>query len=515
MSTFFSIQSLSTHPSEPNPCSPADDQPSWALSDDSSHGSSANSGEESILSVIDGDEQELVLLDKSCLELTGEEESLHGLRTAPLMTRAAFCKVQARTENTQYGVLGVVTAIQPKTDFKLSDNNRLYLNINTPFSAIVCGVQGSGKSHTVSVMLENMLIPDYRAIGVLQNPLCGLVLHFGEGGPTSKPCEAAFVGMSDLPLLTPRIKVYVSRSSLKTMRDVYSSFGERVVVEPLLLGEGELDAQSFLSMMAVSSSEAAPLYVQTILSILRDLGESFTYRRFKVELDSRTFNPMQMSGLKQRMALLESFMDKDHARQPQAASRFSSGQLTIIDLSDPFVDPAAACGLFEIMLRLFVRADVGTGKVLVVDEAHKYISAQKGSSGLVKSLLSLTRQQRHLGMRVIVSTQEPTVVHPIVLDLCNVAILHRFSSPTWWTHLEKHVSADFSDTDAFDKVVKLKTGEAIVLAPSGLGVVRDGADDGTVNGNTGLREFGRRYLLMKTRRRVTADGGASVMAMQD
>jgi hypothetical protein len=55
-------------------------------------------------------------------------------------------------------------------------------------------------------------------------------------------------------------------------------------------------------------------------------------------------------------------------------SRFASGQLTIIDLSDPFLDAASACGLFEIILRLFVRADVGTGKVVVMDEAHKVCS---------------------------------------------------------------------------------------------------------------------------------------------
>ncbi len=79
-------------------------------------------------------------------------------------------------------------------------------------------------------------------------------------------------------------------------------------------------------------------------------------------------------------------------------------------------------------------------------------------------------------MRVIISTQgtipfkfrwsfntqryrlfaEPTVVPPVLLDLCTVTILHRFSSPSWWTHLEKHVSADFAESDAFDKVVKLQ-----------------------------------------------------------
>lgn len=119
------------------------------------------------------------------------------------------------------------------------------------------------------------------------------------------------------------------------------------------------------------------------------------------------------------MALLTSFMNPN--MKPQ--TRFAESQLTIIDLSDPFIDPASACGLFEIITRLFVRADVGTGKVLVVDEAHKvctlkvdcllsltiwleqYLSPTKGSSGLTKSLLTLTREQRHLAMRVIISTQ--------------------------------------------------------------------------------------------------------------
>lgn len=69
------------------------------------------------------------------------------------------------------------------------------------------------------------------------------------------------------------------------------------------------------------------------------------------------------------MALLTSLLDKE--KHPRPKNRFAAGQLTIIDLSDPFIDPASACGLFEIVIRLFVRANVDTGKILVVDEAHK------------------------------------------------------------------------------------------------------------------------------------------------
>lgn len=67
---------------------------------------------------------------------------------------------------------------------------------------------------------------------------------------------------------------------------------------------------------------------------------------------------------------MESPSAYDRSRK-QIAPRFAAGRLTIIDLSDPFIDPASACGLFEIATRQFVRAGVDTGKVLVVDEAHK------------------------------------------------------------------------------------------------------------------------------------------------
>ena len=138
------------------------------------------------------------------------------------------------------------------------------------------------------------------------------------------------------------------------------------------------------------------------------------------------FNPAQLAGLEQRLSLLHSFLDttlnskKTASKRP---ARFNAGVLTIIDLSDPFLDVASACGLFEIIIRLFVRADVGTGKVLVVDEAHKvtllplsleadslslviqYLSPERHSTGLTSALLNLIRQQRHLAMRVIISTQ--------------------------------------------------------------------------------------------------------------
>ena len=107
--------------------------------------------------------------------------------------------------------------------------------------------------------------------------------------------------------------------------------------------------------------------------ILRDIGaDNFTYDNFKLKLDraKTKFNPDQISGLEQRMLLLDSFLEKG-SKRACVETRFTDGQLTIVDLTDPFIDAGSANALFEIVTRLFQRTELDTGKVLVVDEAHK------------------------------------------------------------------------------------------------------------------------------------------------
>ncbi|KAI0282339.1 hypothetical protein BGY98DRAFT_113288 [Russula aff. rugulosa BPL654] len=190
--------------------------------------------------------------------------------------------------------------------------------------------------------------------------------------------------------------------------------------------------------------------------------------------------------------------------------RFAAGMITIVDLSDPFVDAPLAGAIFEICIRLFQRASVDTGKVLVVDEAHKYLSDSNSPTGLTQALLSLVRQQRHMSMRVVVSTQEPTVLPAAFLALCSTIILHRFASPAWWEHLKKHISAKLSSEEAFDRVVTLKTGEALICCPTGLYVNNANSPGGS---SSRLMQFSRNFIVVRTRKRVTADGGVSIMAV--
>jgi hypothetical protein len=72
----------------------------------------------------------------------------------------------------------------------------LFLNTNVPSSAFICGMQGSGKSHTTACILENALIPS-KQFGRLQSPLSALVFSYGQFGGNGSGftiSEAAFLG---------------------------------------------------------------------------------------------------------------------------------------------------------------------------------------------------------------------------------------------------------------------------------------------------------------------------------
>ncbi|RAL14125.1 uncharacterized protein BO97DRAFT_423042 [Aspergillus homomorphus CBS 101889] len=79
--------------------------------------------------------------------------------------------------------------------------------------------------------------------------------------------------------------------------------------------------------------------------------------------------------------------------------------------------------------------------MIVADGAHKYMTNTPAAKQLTETFLTIIRQQRHLGVRTIISTQEPTI-SPRLIDLCSMTIIHRFTSPEWYRTIEQHVPID-------------------------------------------------------------------------
>ena len=137
------------------------------------------------------------------LTRTEGKQELGDAITAPIFTMPVLEHVRKRlaneTENpfAQYGLLaGVARGFEETTDVEVGAMNadpRIFFNIASPSSTFICGSQGSGKSHTLSCLLENSLFPS--VANHLPHPLTGLVFHYDtfisdDGG---SPCEAAFL----------------------------------------------------------------------------------------------------------------------------------------------------------------------------------------------------------------------------------------------------------------------------------------------------------------------------------
>ncbi|KAI2692219.1 hypothetical protein LCP963914a_313 [Penicillium roqueforti] len=489
------------------------------------------------------------------------------LITAPLFSLSA-CQVldtdrlysdQALERDTfpQYGLLG----LRNRSSNTPTQDDLVYANVSAPWSAFICGSQGSGKSHTLSCLLENALIASCPA-GKLASPLAGLVIHYDNftAFSSTQLCEAAYLYSSGIP-----VQVLVSPTNYLAMKKAYKTLAggsKMLTVKPLYLPQKDLNIGMMKTLMGIGNKAEQPLYIEVVMKILRDMaianqGKSgFNYSAFRNILQRETFLKGQIGPLNMRLEVLESFFEpgsvpgaspnKSKQHDVDDVWKFPPGSLTIVDLSCPFVGQEDACALFNIAVSLFLKNRRDTGRIIALDEAHKFMtSTSTEAADLTETLLSVVRQQRHLAARVLIATQEPTL-SPSLLELCNVTIIHRFSSPAWFKAIKSHIAGagiEKSDANAaasiFHKIVRLPTGEALVFCPTALldiakhnakeneeasSVIssdRPVSEEGSSSADSTrakdeptldrVVQLGTAYAHIRVRNRITVDGGRSVL----
>ncbi|KAF8539146.1 hypothetical protein BDD12DRAFT_839363 [Trichophaea hybrida] len=412
----------------------------------------------------------------------------------------------------QYGLLGIASDIRDPGGPQATDR-RVFLNTNYPASFFICGLQGSGKSHTTSCILENHLLKS-PILGHIEHPCSAMVFHYGHytSRETFRPCEAAFLSLRgqqfpNQPAVST-VTVLVSPSNFHALSRSYSQI-PGVNVRKLKLLAKDLHVSSLLTLMSCDRKASAPLYMGQVTKVLRDMAEAatagFDYIDFKARLQALDLTRDQRMPLDQRLDLLESFLDLNHS---DPCFDFGPGSLTVVDLSCPFVDENTACVLFNICIGVYLGSESSDkGRIIAVDEAHKYMTDTPASKVLTDRLLSVIREQRHYGVRVIISTQEPTI-SPRLMDLSSATIIHRFTSPEWYNILRTHISVFQGNADdgmdLFDHIIALDVGQALIFAPSAFVAYQD---------EEMPRKLNSELVKVAVRKRVTWDGGRSVLCV--
>jgi hypothetical protein len=305
----------------------------------------------------------------------------------------------AAAANVGVGLTSPVTPIQDGQ----SGIEPIFVNTDVPFSAFICGKQGSGKSYSLSCLLEGCLLSNDQ-LGKLPQPLSGIVFNYDS--QSVNVAEAAYLCSAGVP-----VTVFVSPSNFKTMETAYrqipGSNEHNLKIRPLYLNPAHLTTERMKRLMAFGdNSKDPPLYMQTVIKTLRQMAlenhgaSTLNYDEFRKRIFTEAFSGQQSAPLELRLDLLESFMEGqlvDAAQhlgidpksfygdfnkipktklikeiKPSEGPELLAGEpgrLTVIDLTDSVVDSDSACVLFDICLAIFLEK-TAHGKVIALDEAH-------------------------------------------------------------------------------------------------------------------------------------------------
>lgn len=394
----------------------------------------------------------------------------------------------------------VVGASGPSRQFGIlgeTFGKSLALDLNETHTISLFGVQGGGKSYTLGSIIEAASLPA-PPVNQLPNPLATIVFHYSPT-PDYAPEFTSMVAANDdtdqaqrlrdrygvEPAALSDVAMLVPQSQLALRTAEYPD----IDVRPLAFASSELQARHWRFLMGAVGNQST--YVRQLKVIMRGLRDQLTLQALRDGVDHSSLSDTTKPLAHQRLDLASEYID-DGVR---VTDLVRPGRMIIVDLRDDLIEKDEALGLFVVLMELFAAASVDGrpfNKLVVFDEAHKYIE----SPDLVASLVESVREMRHKGMSILVASQDPPSVPLELIELSDLMILHRFNSPGWLKHLQK-VSTSLAGLSS-TKLNALVPGEAYVWSSK--------ATDAA---------FTREAVKVSLRPRLTRHGGATRVAVSE
>jgi hypothetical protein len=389
----------------------------------------------------------------------------------------------ASTTSPQYGVLGEVAG------------KVVALDLNQTHTISLFGVQGGGKSYTLGSIIEAASLPS-PPVNELPHPLATIVFHYS---PTLDYAPE-FTSMVEPNDDTAQIRVLREKYGVEpsALTDVVMLVPEdqldqrrgeypNIQVLPLKFGSGELRAEHWRFLLGAIGNQST--YIRQLQRIMKANRADLRLDVIRAGVEQSALSDNLKQLAQQRLDLAADYIDDDLRVKPLVRP----GRMIIVDLRDEFIEKDEALGLFVVLMQLFAEAqDDGRrfNKLVVFDEAHKYIESPDLVAGLVESV----REMRHKGMTVLVASQDPPSVPTTLIALSNHIILHKFTSPAWLKHLQKTITslAELTST----KMAALGPGEAYVWSSKATS-----------------ESFTRSAIKVRLRPRVTKHGGGTKTAV--
>ncbi|WP_437681670.1 hypothetical protein [Sorangium sp. So ce131] len=389
----------------------------------------------------------------------------------------------ATTMTPQYGLIGKSSA------------QRVGLDLTGCNTISLFGVQGFGKSYTLGVIAE-MAAASLPGVNSLPSPLATVIFHYHKSdayepefasavSPNQKQAEvdrllreygARPAGLDDVLLLAPEAKV-------EQRRKEYPG----ITVEPIKFSSSELKNDGWKLLLGAYGNDA--LYLRQLNAILRRHREVLTLEKLREELRDADLSKAALRLAEDRLKLAEPYIDDTRS----LGGLLRPGRTVIIDLRDEWIEKDEALELFVVMMRIFAAQKLDGrdfNKLLVFDEAHKYIS----ESELVAQVVETIREMRHHATSIVIASQDPLSVPRVVIELSTILMLHRMTSPQWLKHLKTAITSLEGIEEGH--LSALAPGEALIWAQ-----------------RSTEKRFSQRPQKITIRPRVTQHGGGTKTAV--
>ena len=289
----------------------------------------------------------------------------------------------------------------------------IYLNVSEPFSAVVCGLQNSGMSHTLAVLIESCLAPcpepSNAPIVHLKYPMMALAFvanarntdlkHIGTHSPSIKT-------LLNYKRQFGRVKVLIGctrETRFEAMRSFYEKIGCECVllIDSLKYAQGTDDA---FTKIFDGVHDMGTLIVVDTLEWGNDT--ELVDRHLKNVLDSFLF------------------LKNDSSSKP-------------------------------------VR------KLLILDDAEQYLSFEKTKT-FCELVVVAMRHMNSEDLRVVISTRSPMCIPEELLEELSLCVLHRFQSERWYDRIRRCFLNSAAQQLPPGVFKSLECGDAVLFAKRGL-----------------------------------------------
>ena len=357
--------------------------------------------------------------------------------------------IGSNSDSPQFGILGETSG------------RTIAVDLNQTHTISLFGVQGGGKSYTLGTIAEmaSLSIPN---INCLPQPLTTIIFHYSPTqdyspeftsmvNPNSEQKQIAALkarygaepkALTNVILLTPGDK----------LADRQRDYPD-VEVYPLKFSASELQVNHWRFLMGAVGNQST--YMRQLNRIMKANRNNLSTQVIREGIDGSTLSEAIKGLAHQRLDLASEYISD----QANLTGLIQPGRLIIVDLRDEFIEKDEALGLFLVLLQLFSDAEIEdnqSNKLVVFDEAHKYIESPELLSGLIE----VVREMRHKGTSIMIASQDPSSVPTSLIELSSQIILHKFNSPAWLKHIQKANAALESLTPS--KMSQLNPGEAYI-----------------------------------------------------